>query len=174
MAAAGHGWQEFAATDRAGGSATISYDFPALGRRAAAGCGPCRAILTLDTVGLAHPVRLSSRGGHGDVLPDTSSIQTSSRAKEWAVPLQCSAPRPNAPRLTELLQGSDDWSALLALADHHGVLTLLAERLKDLQTDAPPEIRETLHERQRRQTVFALSLTAEMFRLLEYFAGLGL
>src|ERR1700736_6258679 len=165
MAAAGHGWQEVAATDRAGGSATISYDVPALGRRAAAGGGPFRAILTLDTVGLAHPVRLSSRGGHGDVLPDTSSIIRANHERQWAVLLECASPQLRAARLTELLQLSIDWPALLARAEQHGVLGLLAERLKGLQLAAPAEIRETLREWQRRQTLFALSLTAEMFRL---------
>ena len=88
--------------------------------------------------------------------------------------VECASPRPDAPRLAELLRGSIDWSALLPLADHHGVLTLLAERKKDLQTPAPPEIRETLRQWQLRHTVFALCLTAEMFRLLEHFAGLGI
>jgi hypothetical protein len=52
------------------------------------------------------------------------------------------------------------------------VLVLLIGRLKDLQQATPPEIRETLREWQRRQTVSTLSLTAEMFRLLERLATL--
>ena len=88
--------------------------------------------------------------------------------------IECASPRPSAAGLTELLQDSIDWPALLHLADHHGVLSLLVERLPKLQIAAPPEIRETLREWQLRHTVFTLSLTAEMFRLLEHFAGLGI
>ncbi len=54
------------------------------------------------------------------------------------------------------------------------MLGLLAERRKELNSSTPPEIRETLREWERRQTVFALSLLAEMFHLLEHFAGLGI
>jgi hypothetical protein len=88
--------------------------------------------------------------------------------------VECARTRPHAARLSELLQPPIDWPALLSLAEHHGVLTLLAVRLRDLRTAAPPEIRETLREWQRRQTVSTLSLTAEMFRLLEHFAGSGI
>jgi hypothetical protein len=70
------------------------------------------------------------------------------------------------------LQPPVDWPALLARAEQHGVLVLLAQRLKDRQQAAPPETREILREWQRPQTLSTLSLTAEMFRLLERFAGL--
>jgi hypothetical protein len=88
--------------------------------------------------------------------------------------VECASSQPRAPHLTDLLQGSFDWRALLARAEQHGVLGLLAERVKQLNSSTPPEIRETLREWERRQTVFALSLTAEMFRLLEHFAGLSI
>lgn len=123
-------------------------------------------------MGLAHPVRLSSRGGHGDILPDTSSIIGANNERQWAVLVECASPQPRAAPLTDLLQSSIDWPALLALAEQHGVLGLLAKRLTDPQLAAPAEIRETLRELQRRQTVFALALTAEMFRLLEHFTEL--
>jgi hypothetical protein len=86
----------------------------------------------------------------------------------------CASPRGSAARLNELLQRSTEWPALLALAEQHGVLGLLAEQLKGLHSATPPDVHETLREWQRRNAVFALSLTAEMFRLLEHFAGLGL
>jgi hypothetical protein len=85
---------------------------------------------------------------------------------------ECALPHPRAARLSKLLQTPIDWPALLALAEQHGVLVLLVDRLKDLQQATPPEIRETLREWQRRQTVSTLSLTAEMFRLLERLAAL--
>jgi hypothetical protein len=85
---------------------------------------------------------------------------------------ECALPHPRAARLSELLHRSIDWPALLALAEQHGVLVLLIDRLKDLQHATPPEIRGTLREWQRRQTVSSLSVTAEMFRLLERLAAL--
>jgi hypothetical protein len=85
---------------------------------------------------------------------------------------ECALPQPRAARLSELLHRSVDWSALLALAEQHGVLVLLIDRLKDLQQATPPDIRETLREWQRRQTVSTLNLTAEMFHLLERLAAL--
>ena len=78
------------------------------------------------------------------------------------------------PHLTDLLHDIVDWSALLARAEHHGVLGLFAERLKALDIAAPVEIREQLREWQRGQTIFTLSLTAEMFRLVERLAELGI
>lgn len=115
---------------------------------------------------------MSRRGGHGDLLPDTSSIGAAQREKEWAALVECASPHPRAARLGELLQIAIDWPALLALAEQHGVLVLLIEQLKDLQQATPPEIRETLRQWQRRQAVSTLSLTSEMFRLLDHFAGL--
>jgi hypothetical protein len=88
--------------------------------------------------------------------------------------VECASPHPRAARLSELLQPSIDWPALVARAEQHSVLVLIAEWLKNQQPEAPDEIRETLLEWQRRQTVFALGLTAEMFHLLEQFAGLDI
>lgn len=88
--------------------------------------------------------------------------------------VECALPQERSPYLTELLQGSFNWRPLLARAEAHGVLGLLAERLKELNSPTLADIRETLREWQRRQTVLALSLTAEMFRLLEHFAGLSI
>jgi hypothetical protein len=68
-----------------------------------------------------------------------------------------------------------DWSALLTLADEHGMLPLLAMRLREVdQTIVPPEIRQKLRDWQRAQMVFTLSLAAELFRLLDRFAAAGI
>ncbi len=107
-------------------------------------------------------------------LPDASSIGAKDREKEWAMLVECASPQRSAPHLSQLLQGSVAWRALLARAEEHGVLGLLTEWLKELNSPAPPDIRETLREWERRQTVFALSLIAEMFRLLGRLAGLGI
>ena len=86
--------------------------------------------------------------------------------------VECASPHLRAARLPELLQPPINWASLLALAEQHGVLVLLIDRLKDLQQATPPEIREALREWQLRQTASTLSLTAEMFRLLERLAAL--
>ncbi len=88
--------------------------------------------------------------------------------------IECISSQPSAAHLSELLLGPLDWRALQARAEEHGVLGLLAERLRKLNSSTPAETREALREWERRQTVFALSLIAEMFRLLERFAGLGI
>jgi putative nucleotidyltransferase-like protein len=102
-------------------------------------------------------------------------MRTSAIAPEWLALLECANPHPAAQRLTELVRNPVDWSALLALADEHGILPLLAKRLQDVE-DAivPPEIRQKLRGRQRAQVVFTLSMTAGLFRLLDRFAASGI
>jgi len=107
-------------------------------------------------------------------VADTSSITTNNLEKEWAVLVECASPQRCAPHLSERLQDSFDWRELLARAEQQGVLGLLAEQLKNLNPAPQAEIREAVYEWQRRHTVFTLSLTAEMFRLLEHFAALGI
>ena len=101
-------------------------------------------------------------------------MQPNTIASEWLVLLECANPSPAAGRLSELLAHSVDWPALLGLADDHGMLPLLAKRLQDVD-DAmvPPEIRQKLRDWQRAQAIFTLSMTAELFRLLDRFAASG-
>src|SRR5216683_4412232 len=61
LAAAGHGWKNFAAADGTGSGGRISQDFSAVGRRATARRGACRAILTLGTVGGTPAICLSAQ-----------------------------------------------------------------------------------------------------------------
>ena len=107
-------------------------------------------------------------------MAGTSSITTNNRGKEWALLVECASCQPSARHLSERLQDSLDWRELLARGEQHGVLGLLAEQLRDSNPAPRAEIREAVREWQRRQTVFTLSLTAEMFRLLEHFAALGI
>jgi hypothetical protein len=97
---------------------------------------------------------------------------SAANSAEWQVLLECARPHSDQGRLNELVRPPLGWPFLLALADDHGMLALLAARLRDFdETIAPPEIREQLRDWQRAQTVFTLSLTAELFRLLERFAA---
>jgi hypothetical protein len=64
-----------------------------------------------------------------------------------------------------------DWDVLLNLAEDHGVQGLLADRfLKIGFAGVPPAAREKLQVRMRAQHLFTLSMTAELFRILERFA----
>jgi hypothetical protein len=98
-----------------------------------------------------------------------------STTAEWRVLLECANLDPAKRRLHDLAGNPVDWSALLTLADVHGMLPLLAARLRDVgDAVVPPEIRQKLRDRQRAQMVFTLSLTAELFRLLDRFAASGI
>lgn len=60
-----------------------------------------------------------------------------------------------------------------SLADDHGVLPLVATRLRapDAASHVPASIRQKLADRQRTQILFTLSMVAEMFRVLGRFAS---
>jgi hypothetical protein len=61
---------------------------------------------------------------------------------------------------------------LLELAEEHSVQGILAKHLQDLQfTGVPAAAREKLITRMRTQHLFTLSLTAELFRVLDDFAA---
>ncbi len=70
---------------------------------------------------------------------------------------------------------SSDWSLLLALAEDHGVTGLLSSRIRSMEgVRVPLEIQQKLRDQHRAQLFFTLSLTAELFRLLERFEKEGL
>jgi len=106
-------------------------------------------------------------------LPNRAENHAS--AEEWPVLLECASPRCSTSRVEELFgSGQIDWRHLQELADDHGVLPQLAARLREVhETFVPAAVRQQLREWQRSQTVFTLSLTAELFRLLDRFAAAG-
>ena len=92
----------------------------------------------------------------------------------WALLVECARPNPDLLSLQERLRGGTDWHLLLELAQQHGVFGLLALRLLDCGEGAVPrDISEELKERHRAQVMATLRLNAEMFRLLDGFAVLG-
>jgi hypothetical protein len=108
-------------------------------------------------------------------LPQISSARNTRRSAEWLALLECAAPRTIIGRLTRLSENSLNWPDLLRRAENHRVVPLLAERVKNLDPSrVPPEVRATLRESRRVQTVLALQLTAELFHLLEIFAEAGI
>jgi hypothetical protein len=104
-----------------------------------------------------------------------SSAHNRCRSPEWLALLQSVAARPNLDSLVNMIRGSLDWPLLLQLAQQHCVVPLLDKRVKDLNHGlVPPEVRDSLRELRRTQTLVALPLTGELFRLLEWFAKAGI
>src|SRR5262249_42708740 len=95
-------------------------------------------------------------------------------AVEWPLLLECCAPRPNGERLHALLAKKPDWRVLISLAEEHGVIAQLHQRLgKNGAGAIPEEMEKSLRERHRAQLLFALSMTAELFQLLKKFRVTG-
>jgi hypothetical protein len=108
-------------------------------------------------------------------LPENSPTRTNASTPEWLVLLECANPSLASARLSELLRSPVDWPALLALAEEHGLVPLVAKRLQDAGAAVvPPEIRQKLRDGQRAQIIFTMSMTAELFRLLDRFAASGI
>jgi hypothetical protein len=85
--------------------------------------------------------------------------------------LECASPTLDVRRLEELAR-SVDWSRLLVLAEEHGVLGHLAKCLREIDENlVPADVRQTLLERHLAQVFFTLRMTAELFRLLKFFAA---
>jgi hypothetical protein len=89
-------------------------------------------------------------------------------AVEWPLLLECCAPQPNTEQIGALVAKGPDWRVLLSLAEEHGVISQLHAQLKKARSGAiPDEFEKNLRDRHRAQLLFTLSMTAELFRLLE-------
>lgn len=98
-----------------------------------------------------------------------------SLAKEWELLCLCVSPSVDNTKIAELLTFALDWNVLLELGEEHGVLGILASRLQQVGFDGlPPSAREKLQARMRAQHLFTLSMTAELFRILEDFSSSGI
>ena len=92
-------------------------------------------------------------------------------AKEWTFLCQCASPQFSSPEIASLVQAGFDWKILLDLADSHGMQGVLAKRLEELTfVGVPASAREQLQLRMRAQHLFSLSMTAELFRILQDFS----
>ena len=104
----------------------------------------------------------------------TSAREIASSAA-WRILLACAAPVPDGALLQERLRSPFHPEELLSLAEHHGVVPLLAQRLCELEGGLiSVEFQKRLREQRRAQLLFTLSLTAEMFRILESFRAAGI
>jgi hypothetical protein len=109
-----------------------------------------------------------------ELTSHSHSSGVASCADKWSVLLECASPAHDCRRLAGSF-ACVDWAGLLVLADQHAVTGHVASCLRELEeTLVPPEVRETLAERQRAQNFFTLRLTAELFRILESFASEGI
>jgi hypothetical protein len=89
--------------------------------------------------------------------------------------VECASVESSADRLQDALRQPLNWPALLAQADEHTILALLAARLQKLAPGAvPPDIETKLYPWQRAQAVFTLSLTAELFQVLQRLTALDI
>jgi hypothetical protein len=69
------------------------------------------------------------------------------------------------------VQSGCDWEAFLDLADSHGIQGIVAKRLEELAfVGVPGNSRQQLQIRMRAQHLFSLSMTAELFRILQEFS----
>jgi hypothetical protein len=88
--------------------------------------------------------------------------------------LECANPRRDADNFAALSQDSFNWRVLLQLAENHGLVPLLCDRLKRFDPSlVPTEVRFRVRELQRTFTVFSLQVTAELFRVLRRCAETG-
>jgi len=95
--------------------------------------------------------------------------------KEWAFLCVCASPDSSANGLLAHLSSELDWNAVLNLAEDHGVQGLLALRFEEIGFSGVPfPVRKQLQNRLRAQHIFTLSMTAELFRILERFAEAGI
>src|SRR5437016_2951308 len=100
-------------------------------------------------------------------LPHPSD--TSAFPHELAVLVRCASPFPDPRELAALVRAADG-RRLVALAEEHGVVGLVAAQLPKLDSAAiPRELAQALADRRRAQAVFSLRITAELIRVLDRF-----
>jgi len=95
--------------------------------------------------------------------------------REWKFLCLCASPGGSAAGIAKILGVELDWDLLLEIAEEHGMLGVLAIRLRELNfAGVPSSAREKLQTRLRSQNLFTLSMTAELFRILEDFSKCGI
>jgi hypothetical protein len=119
--------------------------------------------------------RMLRLGGPGDFFLNPSANPNNALSAEWPLLLECASPQIYADRLNDFFRKPLNWAHLLMLAEEQGVLPLLTKRLEKLNSGViPAEIRQKLRDAARAQTLFTLSLTGELFRVLDRFAALDI
>jgi hypothetical protein len=107
--------------------------------------------------------------------PANSSFNGKSFANEWKLLCLCASPSTVESQNISSALPELDWTLLLELAEEHGMLGILATRLQEINfAEVPVDAREKLQARMRAQHLFTLSMTAELFRILDDFNQVGI
>jgi hypothetical protein len=151
--------------------------FVQLGLRVPGKVGSLRQVLTQQAVGITAMMtvaytRLRSLGVHPLQSLVTKTIKNNllgSSSREWAALLQCASPHADLSKLSASLH-EVSWPALFALAEGHGVISLLASNVAQCEEKlVPPEFAQKMQQLHRAQVMSALQMTAELFRLVDQF-----
>jgi hypothetical protein len=102
------------------------------------------------------------------LLPPASPFSRDFLSSQWPLLLAaCSVPRDPA-KVASLASEVRDWDALFRLAEEHGVIAHLADALASVSsTQVPSSLLANVRERHRLQILFALTMSAELFRILD-------
>lgn len=98
-------------------------------------------------------------------------------SSEWRILLACAAPVAEPDPIHKRIDGAIDWDGLLSLAELHGLLPLLAQRVENCETLSPlisAGFRQRLREKRCAQILSNLSMMAELFRLSDRFEKAGI
>jgi hypothetical protein len=108
-------------------------------------------------------------------LTARSPFETKPFDREWKFLCACASPSPQSASRISTLVANLDWNRALELAEEHSVLGVVAARLKETgYSGIPAEAWEKLQGSIRTQHLFSLSMTAELFRILEAFGQAGI
>jgi len=117
---------------------------------------------------LVSEVRVYTATYSEQLLKQLSPLGAKPLDKEWKFLCACASPLSLPPVRISALLPDLDWDLLLELADGHRVLGVVAARLKETGfTGVPAAAGEQLLSRMRAQHLFSLSMTAELFGMLE-------
>jgi hypothetical protein len=120
---------------------------------------------------MRQPIAYTTRNAERPEMPQIEMLAAKLASPEWGALIACAKPIPAAEEVTGLLRDAD-CEKLLALAEDHGVMPLLAAALLSFPHDAIPEtIRAELSAHQRAHHFFTLRMSAELFRLSDLFAA---
>jgi Uncharacterised nucleotidyltransferase len=104
-------------------------------------------------------------------VPETSLFAAGFPEKEWPFLCACVSPVSEPERIRSLVTSDVNWDTVLLLAEEHGVQGMLAKRLEQVEfAGVLAATRQKLQAQMRAQHLFTLSMTAELFRILQDFS----
>ena len=116
-----------------------------------------------------------------DFLPDTSGLGSASRVDatphEFSLMLACCSVGAREWReaaLSRLVEAGCNWARVLELGEHHGVLPLVYQAVREASVRVPSEVLDELASRYDQNVRRNLRFTAELFRILDCLASAGI